>query len=85
VDLTVVLFFAPLHKRSLRNAPFGAILYEMLLGSRAFHRASTVETMNAILNDDLPNISGTASSIPPGLQKIVRRTFFLPRGCLDQA
>jgi WD40 repeat protein len=51
----------------------GAILYEMLSGLRAFHRATTVETMNAILHDDLPNISSAASNIPQGLQRIARR------------
>ena len=31
---------------------FGAILYEMLTGNRAFHRATSADTMSAILNDD---------------------------------
>ena len=52
---------------------FGAILYEMLSGRPAFHRTTTVETMNAILNEDLPRISSSGSTIPPGLQKIVQR------------
>ena len=30
----------------------GAVLYEMFTGARAFKRASTVETMNAILNEE---------------------------------
>ncbi len=33
---------------------FGAILYEMLAGKRAFHRSTSAETMTAILNDDPP-------------------------------
>src|SRR5579872_2999366 len=37
---------------------FGAILYEMLAGLRAFQGDSSVETMNAILKDDPPAISG---------------------------
>ena len=36
---------------------FGAILYEMLTGKRAFQRSSAAETMTAILNDDPPGIS----------------------------
>jgi serine/threonine protein kinase len=35
---------------------FGAILYEMVAGLRAFHRDSSVETMNAILKEDPPTI-----------------------------
>src|SRR5262245_2944507 len=31
---------------------FGAVLYEMLSGSRAFHRATNADTMTAILNED---------------------------------
>ncbi len=33
---------------------FGAVLYEMLTGVRAFHRDTTAETMTAILHDDPP-------------------------------
>ncbi|WP_433975894.1 protein kinase domain-containing protein [Tunturiibacter lichenicola] len=52
---------------------FGAILYEMLTGTRAFHRSTSAETMTAILNDDPPSISQLAPSIPPGLQRVVHR------------
>ena len=34
---------------------FGAVLYEMLTGQRAFKRDSTIETMSAILNDAVPS------------------------------
>ena len=37
---------------------FGVILYEMLSGKRAFHRATSAETMTAILNEDPPPIEG---------------------------
>jgi len=50
---------------------FGAILYEMLAGRRAFARNSSVETMNAILKDDPPELSASGRIIPPALQKIV--------------
>jgi Tol biopolymer transport system component len=50
---------------------FGAILYEMLTGTRAFHRSTSAETMTAILNDDPPAISQLVQSIPPGLQRVV--------------
>ncbi|HMF10195.1 MAG TPA: protein kinase [Thermoanaerobaculia bacterium] len=51
---------------------FGAILYEMLTGLRAFSRDSAVETMSAILKEDPPEISATGSRLPPGLERIVR-------------
>lgn len=52
---------------------FGAILYEMLSGTRPFHRPTAVETMTAILNEDPPSISQLAQTTPPGLQRIVHR------------
>jgi eukaryotic-like serine/threonine-protein kinase len=52
---------------------FGAILYEMLTGHRAFQRSTSAETMTAILNDDPPAISQTGANIPPGLQRVVNR------------
>jgi len=51
----------------------GAILYEMLTGRGAFRRGSAVETMNAILTAEPPDIPRDASSISPGLERIVRR------------
>ncbi len=52
---------------------FGAILYEMLTGIRAFHRATSAETMTATLNDEPPAISQLVQNIPPGLQRVVHR------------
>jgi Tol biopolymer transport system component len=52
---------------------FGAVLYEMLCGKRAFHRDSAAETMTAILRDDPPEISATGHGISPALDRIVRR------------
>jgi len=51
---------------------FGAILYEMLSGRRAFHGDSAAETMSAILREEPPDLSATNQSIPPGLERIVR-------------
>jgi Tol biopolymer transport system component len=51
---------------------FGAILYEMLSGQRAFHRDSAAETMSAILREDPPDLSVTNQNISPGLDRIVR-------------
>jgi serine/threonine protein kinase/Tol biopolymer transport system component len=51
---------------------FGAILYEMLSGKRAFRKPTSAETMSAILNEDPPSISAVAS-IPLALQRVVYR------------
>jgi serine/threonine protein kinase len=48
---------------------FGAILYEMLAGKRAFEKPTTAETMTAILNEDPPAISQIAATTPPGMQR----------------
>jgi eukaryotic-like serine/threonine-protein kinase len=52
---------------------FGAILYEMLAGKRAFQRPTSAETMTAILNEDPAGISQVAQNTPPGLQRVVHR------------
>ncbi len=51
---------------------FGAILYEMLSGKRAFRGESAVETMNAILKEDPPDLSLADQAAAPGLERIVR-------------
>ena len=51
---------------------FGAILYEMLSGRRAFHGDSAGETMAAILKEEPPDLSVTNQNISPGLERIVR-------------
>jgi eukaryotic-like serine/threonine-protein kinase len=51
---------------------FGAILYEMLSGQRAFHGDSAAETMSAILREEPPDLSVTNQSISPDLERIVR-------------
>ena len=52
---------------------FGAILYEMLTGVRAFHKPTSAETMSAILNEEPPVISQAVPIAPPSLQKVVQR------------
>jgi Tol biopolymer transport system component len=52
----------------------GATLYEMLTGQRAFSRGSAVETMNAILKEEPPEIAPEAgASIPGAIQAILAR------------
>jgi serine/threonine protein kinase len=50
---------------------FGAILYEMLSGRRAFHGESAAETMSAILKEDPPDLSETNQNISPALERLV--------------
>jgi eukaryotic-like serine/threonine-protein kinase len=52
---------------------FGAILYEILTGRRAFQKPTSAETMAAILNEEPPAITQTTFQIPPALQRVVRR------------
>ena len=52
---------------------FGAILYEMLAGKRAFQKPTSAETMTAILNEDQPGISQATANTPPALQRVVHR------------
>ena len=49
----------------------GAVFYEMLSGRRAFAGGSGVETMNAILTEEPPSLSG--DEVPAGLERIVLR------------
>ncbi len=51
---------------------FGAILYEMISRKRAFKGDSSVETMNAILKEDPPELSESSLQVSPGLERIVR-------------
>jgi hypothetical protein len=52
---------------------FGSVLYEMLTGNRAFRRDSAVETMNAILKEEPPELTSAHKEFPPVLDRIVRR------------
>ena len=51
---------------------FGAILYEMLSGKRAFKRDTPSDTMAAILRDEPPELSESGRNISPALDHIVR-------------
>ena len=51
---------------------FGAILYEMLSGKRAFHRDTAADTMSAILKEDPPDLAETGRSVSPALERIVQ-------------
>jgi eukaryotic-like serine/threonine-protein kinase len=51
---------------------FGAILYEMLTGTRAFHGNSAADTMSAILKEDPSDVSSANKNIPPALERVIR-------------
>lgn len=52
---------------------FGAVLYELATGKRAFQAGSSVETMHAILREEPPELQTDPSTVPPALATIIRR------------
>src|SRR6186713_3090977 len=52
---------------------FGAVLYEMLTGHRAFKGETAADTMSAILTKDPEDLDLARLSISPGLERTVRR------------
>jgi serine/threonine protein kinase/Tol biopolymer transport system component len=57
---------------------FGAVLYEMLTGRRAFSGESAAEVMNAVVQDDPPPFGGSGARVPMTIDRLVRR-------CLEKA
>jgi hypothetical protein len=52
---------------------FGAMLYEMLSGRRAFREDTAADTMTAILTKEPPDLEAEGLSISPALDRIIRR------------
>jgi TolB-like protein/Tfp pilus assembly protein PilF len=52
---------------------FGAVLYEMLAGRRAFEEGTDVETLTAILRENPPSLAGADLPVPPSLDRMVHR------------
>src|SRR5207302_1761837 len=50
---------------------FGAVLYEMLSGRRAFRGDTTADTIGSILKEEPPDLSATGRDVPPLLERIV--------------
>jgi hypothetical protein len=79
VVLGTIGYMAPEQVRGLQTDhrsdifAFGAILYEMLSGQRAFQRETAAETMTAILKDDPVTLPTSERHIPPALARIVDR------------
>lgn len=51
---------------------FGAVLYEMVSGRRAFQRDTAADSMSAILTDDPPDLTGSRPDLSPALDRIIR-------------
>ncbi len=51
---------------------FGAVLYEMATGRKAFSGKSQASLIGSILRDDPPSISEAAPMVPPALNRVVR-------------
>jgi|HubBroStandDraft_1064217.scaffolds.fasta_scaffold02460_6 serine/threonine protein kinase/Tol biopolymer transport system component len=77
----IVGTFAYMSPEQLRGKPvdhrsdifsFGAILYEMTSGCRAFKGETEVDTMTAVLREEPPSVKLDEAAIPPGYQDIVR-------------
>lgn len=52
---------------------FGALLFEMAAGRKAFAGASQASLISAIMKDDPPAISTARGAVPPALDRIVRQ------------
>ena len=52
---------------------FGAVLYELLSGKRAFRGDSAADTIAAILMQEPPALSGSGRDVPPALDRVVRQ------------
>jgi eukaryotic-like serine/threonine-protein kinase len=52
---------------------FGSVLYEMVIGQRAFKRESMLSTLSAILKEEPKPVSALAEGVPRDLEKIITR------------
>ena len=52
---------------------FGAVLYEMATGVRAFEGESSLSTLSAILRDEAKPMSTVAPDVPPQLETVIQR------------
>jgi Tol biopolymer transport system component len=63
------------HPVDFRSDQFslGAILYEMAAGKRAFERATAIQTLSAIIQDEVEPLSAAAPKTPANLVWIIER------------
>ena len=50
---------------------FGAVLYEMITGRRAFRGDTAADTISSILKEEPPDLTSTGRDVPPMLERIV--------------
>lgn len=59
---------------------FGTVLYEMLMGARAFDKGSSADVISAILNEDPLGFAIQQTGIQPDIARILRRCLEKRRG-----
>lgn len=52
---------------------FGAVLYEMITGRRAFQGSSRISVLAAVLREEPPSPSSIASDVPREVERLIRR------------
>ena len=52
---------------------FGAVLYEMVAGRKAFDGTSRAGVIAAVLNRDVPPLSTVVPSASPALERVIRK------------
>ena len=52
---------------------FGAVIYELLTGRRAFDRPSMIETLSAIIRDDPDRVSSIRPSVSASFERVIDR------------
>ncbi|MBP1659662.1 MAG: serine/threonine protein kinase, partial [Candidatus Aminicenantes bacterium] len=52
---------------------FGAVLYEMLTGRKAFGRESQIKTLAAVLNEEPAPASGVSEGVPAEVERVLNR------------
>jgi eukaryotic-like serine/threonine-protein kinase len=64
---------------------FGAVLYEMLSGQRAFQGKTSADVFSAILKDEPPELSDPNLNISPSLDRVVHRCLNKQPDCRFQS
>ena len=59
---------------------FGAVLYEMASGERAFHGATGLATLTAVLRDEPRDLNEFAPDVPPEVAAIISKCLRKPAG-----
>jgi Tol biopolymer transport system component/tRNA A-37 threonylcarbamoyl transferase component Bud32 len=52
---------------------FGAVMYEMLTGRRAFHADTQLSTLTAVMHDDPKPLRAVVEDMPPEIERIIAR------------